>query len=137
MSNPLSLRLQGDALQRLWFQAKLAGMPPRTLAQRMLEEALRMAEHPEIRFTTGPAGRRATLRGCGLDVWEVVQVLRANSNDAAEVAASLEVPQHWIEACVAYYGAHPEEIDERLELERLEGERGLAAYQAGLDRLTG
>ena len=46
MSNPLSLRLQGDALQRLWFQAKLAGMPPRTLAQRMLEEALRMAEHP-------------------------------------------------------------------------------------------
>ena len=36
MSNPLSLRLQGDALQRLWFQAKLAGMPPRTLAQRTL-----------------------------------------------------------------------------------------------------
>lgn len=137
MAAPLSLRLKEDTLQRLYFQAKLAGMPPRTLAQRMLEEGLRMAEHPEIRFTTGPAGRRATLRGCGLDVWEVVQVLKANRNDVVEVAAYLEVPQHWIEAGVAYYGAYPEEIDERLELERLEGERGLAAYQAGVERLTG
>jgi len=137
MASPLSLRFKEDTLQRLYFQAKLAGVPPRTLAQRMLEEGLRMAEHPEIRFTTGPAGRRATLRGCGLDVWEVVQILKANRNDVVEVAAYLEVPQHWIEAGVAYYGAYPEEIDERLELERLEGERGLAAYQAGVERLTG
>ena len=137
MATPLSLRFKEDTLQRLYFQATLAGVPPRTLAQRMLEEGLRMAEHPEIRVTTGPAGRRATLRGCGLDVWEVVQILKANRNDVVEVAAYLEVPQHWIEAGVAYYGAYPEEIDERLELERLEGERGLAAYQAGVERLTG
>jgi len=137
MSNPLSLRLQGDALQRLWFQAKLAGMPPRTLAQRMLEEGLRMAEHPEIRFSTGPAGRRATLRGCGLDVWEVIKLLPQNDNDPAELAAYLEVPETWVQACIAYYGAYQGEIDERLELERLEEERGLAAYQAGIERLTG
>ena len=70
-------------------------------------------------------------------MWEVIKLLPHNGNDPVELAAYLEVPQQWIEACVAYYGAHPEEIDERLELERLEGERGLAAYQAGLDRLTG
>ena len=137
MAAPLSLRLSDDALQRLFFRARVEGVPPRTLAQRMLEEALRMAEHPEIRFTTGPAGRRATLRGCGLDVWEIIKILPHNGGSAAELAAYLEIPEHWVEAAIAYYGAFPEEIDERLELERLEEERGLAAYQAGLERLTG
>ena len=33
MSAPLSLRLDDDALQRLYFEAKLEGIPPRTLAQ--------------------------------------------------------------------------------------------------------
>jgi uncharacterized protein (DUF433 family) len=137
MATPLSLRFKEDTLQRLFFQAKLAGMPPRTLAQRMLEEGLRMAEHPEIRFTTGPAGRRATLRGCGLDVWEVIKLLPLNGNDPVELAAYLDIPESWVQACIAYYGAYQDEIDERLELERLEEERGLAAYQAGIERLTG
>jgi hypothetical protein len=44
MATPLSLRFKEDTLQRLYFQAKLAGVPPRTLAQRMVEEAIRMTE---------------------------------------------------------------------------------------------
>jgi uncharacterized protein (DUF433 family) len=136
MAAPLSIRLKDDALQRLYFRARLEGVPPRTLAQRLLDEGLRTAEHPEIRFTTGPAGRRATLRGCGLDVWEVIKILPDNGG-AAELADYLEIPLHWVEAAIAYYGAYPDDIDERLELERLEEERGLAAYQAGIERLTG
>lgn len=137
MAAPLSLRLKEDTLQRLYFQAKLAGVPPRTLAQRMVEEGLRMAAHPEIRFTSGPAGRRATLRGCGLDVWEVVGVVRANDDDPAIAAEHLSIPKEWVEGAIGYYGAFADEIDERLELERLEEERGLAAYQAGIERLAG
>ena len=137
MSAPLSLRLDDDALQRLHYCARVERMPPRTLAQRMIDEGLRMAAHREIRFTNGPTGRRATLCGCGLDVWQVIDVVRANGDDPAKAADHLSIPLHWVEACIAYYGAYADEIDEWIELERLEEERGLAEYQAGMARLTG
>ena len=40
-------------------------LAPRTLAQRYVEEGLRMDEHPLVRFVDGPAGRRARLVGPG------------------------------------------------------------------------
>ena len=137
MAAPLSLRLSDDALQRLYFEAKLEGIPPRTLAQRMIEEGMRMAAHPLIRFTSGPSGRRATLIGSGLDVWEVVSMVRSSGNDPAEAAETLALPVDLVEAGIAYYGAYPQEIDERIELNRFEAERGRAAYVAGLERLAG
>src|SRR3954469_584466 len=48
----------------------------RTLAQRYVEEGLRMDEHPLVRFVDGPAGRRARLVGTGMDVWGGVLVGR-------------------------------------------------------------
>jgi len=38
--------------------------------------ALRMQRFPGIVFVEGPAGRRAHLAGTGLDVWEVIGLLR-------------------------------------------------------------
>ena len=49
----ISLRLSDDALQRLYFEAKLEGIPPRTLAQRLIDEGLRMQQHPRIGFMNG------------------------------------------------------------------------------------
>ena len=66
-------------------------MPPRTLAQRYVDEGLRREEHPAVHFVDGPAGRRAALVGTGLDVWEVIAVVRDNDGDGAESAAYLEV----------------------------------------------
>jgi len=34
--------------------------------------------HPLIRFVDGPTGRRASLVGAGLDVWEVIATIRDN-----------------------------------------------------------
>ncbi|MSO47099.1 MAG: hypothetical protein EXQ67_03315 [Thermoleophilia bacterium] len=136
MSNPLSLRLQGDALQRLWFQAKLAGMPPRTLAQRMLEEALRMAEHPLIDFVNNGPARRARLRGTGLEVWELVNVVKGHDGDIAGVIEYTGKSLEMVEAAVAYYGVYPDEIDVLLEENQRAYDEGHAAYLVGLERLT-
>lgn len=136
MSNPLSLRLQDDALQRLWFQAKLAGIPPRTLAQRMIDEALRMAEHPLIDFVNNGPARRARLRGTGLEVWELVNVVKGHDGDIAGVIEYTGRPLEMVEAAVAYYGVYPDEIDVLLEENQRAYDEGRAAYLAGLERLT-
>ena len=73
-----------------------------------------MDEHPGIGFVDGPAGRRAVLIGCGLDVWEVVEIVRANRGSAAATARYLDAPEARVREAIRYYAAFPEEIDEWL-----------------------
>jgi uncharacterized protein (DUF433 family) len=131
MSQPLSVRLNDATLSRLGARARRVHLPPRTLAQRYVEEGLRMDEHPLIRFVDGPAGRRARLLGTGKDVWEVIAVVRDNGGDAEESAAYLEVPLGLVQAAIAYYGAYIDEIDQHIEANEQETAETHAAYRAG------
>jgi uncharacterized protein (DUF433 family) len=133
----ISLRLPDATLARLNRAARRAGLPPRTLAQRYVEEGLRMDEHPLIRFADGPAGRRATLLGTGLDVWEVIVTVRDNGGDMAETAAYLELPLGLVQAAVAYYGANRSEIDDWIELNEREAAEAHARWRAGQDAVKG
>jgi len=131
MSHPLSVRLSEATIQRLGARARRVHLPPRTLAQRYVEEGLRMDEHPLVRFAEGPAGRRARLLGTGKDVWEVVATVRDNDGDLAEAARYLEVPLGLVQAAVSYYGAYPDEIDQWIEVNEQEATEAHAAYAAG------
>ncbi len=69
-------------------------------------------------FTDGPAGRRATIAGTGLDVWEVI----ATWKDTGEQWSALRESYDWLtdfqlRSTVAYYKIYPEEIDARLAVE--------------------
>ncbi|HUB37215.1 MAG TPA: hypothetical protein VMA72_00025 [Streptosporangiaceae bacterium] len=131
MSQPLSVRLNDATISRLGARARRAHLPPRTLAQRYIEEGLRMDEHPLIRFADGPAGRRARLQGTGKDVWEVIAVVRDNDGNAAETARYLEIPLGLVQAAITYYGAYTTEIDQQIEANQQESAQAHAAYQAG------
>jgi uncharacterized protein (DUF433 family) len=131
MSQPLSVRLTEATIRRLGARARRVHLPPRTLAQRYVEEGLRMDEHPLIRFAEGPAGRRARLVGTGKDVWEVIAVVRENGGDPAEAARYLEIPLGLVQAAVAYYGAYTDEIDQWIVLNEQEAAEALAAWSAG------
>lgn len=135
MSQPLSVRLSDATIKRLGARARRAHLPPRTLAQRYVEEGLRMDDHPLIRFADGPAGRRARLVGTGKDVWEVITVVRDNGGSAPEAARYLEIPLGIVQAAVAYYGAYTTEIDEQIELNDQERAEAHAAFLAGQDAL--
>lgn len=135
MSAPLSLRLKPDVLQRLHFQAQIESLAPRTLAQRLIEEGLRMEAHPAIAFVTGPTGRRAVVRGTGVDVWELIQALQAHGGDIDALMESSGKSREAIDAAIAYYGAYPREIDERIETTTIAYERARADYEAGLERV--
>lgn len=135
MSQPLSVRLNDATISRLGARARRVHLPPRTLAQRYVEEGLRMDEHPLVRFADGPAGRRARLLGTGKDVWEVIEVVRDNSGDAAESARYLEIPLGLVQAAIAYYGAYRAEIDQQIEANVQETAEAHAAYLAGQEAL--
>jgi hypothetical protein len=131
MSHPLSVRLSDATLGRLGARARRVHLPPRTLAQRYVEEGLRMDEHPLIRFADGPAGRRARLLGTGKDVAEVIAVVRGNNGDAAESARYLEIPLGFVQAAIAYYGTYTAEVDQEIGDNEQEIAETHAAYLAG------
>jgi hypothetical protein len=131
MASPLSLRLSDAAVERLGERARRSGTRPRTLAQRYVEEGLRMDEHPLVRFVDGPAGRRARVIGTGKDVWELVAVVRENDGDIRAASEYLELPLGIAQAAVTYYGAYPDEIDEWIELNQREMDDARAAFEAG------
>lgn len=103
-------------MNRLKLRSKLSQTPPRTLAQRFIEESLRHEEHPLIEFVNGPAGRRASIRG-GMDVWQMVCTIKSNDGNLDEVEAYHDgrIPRRQIEAAWNYYHAHPDEIDAWIE----------------------
>lgn len=131
MSHPLSVRLSDATITLLGARARRVHLPPRTLAQRYVEEGLRMDEYPLIRFAEGPAGRRARLVGTGKDVWEVIAIVRENDGDTAAAALYLEIPLGLIQAAVSYYGAYPDEIDQWITLNEQDAAAAHAAFTAG------
>ena len=58
------------------FVAANPGMSLSSAANRLVDEALRMTEHPGVSFRSGPTGRRAALAG-GPDVWEVIRAIKS------------------------------------------------------------
>lgn len=118
VAHPLSIRFDEGLLDRLRRRAaSVAGATPSGLAQRLVEEGLRQAEHPGVVFRDGPSGRRAAL-AVGPDVWEVVRVLQEiDERGAAAVEATAEVlslPVRDVGTVIDYYGAHRAEIDREI-----------------------
>jgi uncharacterized protein (DUF433 family) len=128
------MRPQLGTLERLRRRARLSGEARTTLAERYLAEGLLMDEVPGVHFLDGAMGRRPALMGSGLDVWEVVKVVKDSGGSAAEAAAYLEVEPRLIETALSYYGANREEIDDWIvrvhELSELEEARWRAAQEA-------
>lgn len=131
MRQPLSLRFPATTVERLGSRAARVGLAPRTLAQRYVDEGLRMDEHPLVRFVDGPAGRRARLVGSGLDVWEVIAAVKDNDGDLAETASFLQIALGLVQAAVAYYGAFVGEIDEWIDRNEHEAAQAHGAWLAG------
>ena len=106
-----SFRLANDVIDRLDRYAASVGSNRNTVAERFLEEALRLVEHPGIVFRDGPAGRRPGLAATGLDVWEVVETVADNAGSIPDAAVYLGITQRLVTTAMRYYAAYPGEID--------------------------
>lgn len=115
MTTPLSIRFAPSLLARLRQRANaMTGASAAGLAQRLIDEGLRMADHPGVIFKDGPSGRRAAL-AYGPDVWEVIEFLReVDERGPAAIDAAAEVfaiGTSQISTAISYYGDYVGEID--------------------------
>jgi uncharacterized protein (DUF433 family) len=116
-SRQFSARLDASVVERLEDRGQRAGMTKSRLAERYIDEGMRMEDHPGIVFRDGPGGRRAGLAG-GPDVWEVVAAVRASGltgDDAVRSAAEWgNLTPVQVRTAIRYYSEYPDEIDERV-----------------------
>jgi len=134
MSAPLSIRFDPTILDRLRKRARsVPGATPSGLAERLVDEGLRMAEHPGIVFRDGPSGRRAAL-ALGPDVWEVAKAVREldERRERAITAAAemLNLSIERVHFALRYYGAYPDEIDAEMATADEESRAAEQAWQA-------
>lgn len=112
-----SARWATDVLDRLRKRSEAEGISKSRLAERYVDEGIRMDEHPGIEFRDGPAGRRAALQR-GPDVWQLVMTLREYEPHGDDVIAAtaehLNLTVSQVESGARYYAAYPEDIDERI-----------------------
>ncbi len=101
------------------FVAANPGMSLSSAANRLVDEALRMSEHPGVIFRPGPTGRRAALAG-GPDVWEVIRAIRSahaaepglSSDDMLSlVSDNTGIALRLLGTAVRYWAAYPDEVD--------------------------
>jgi hypothetical protein len=134
MTAPLSIRFDAKLLDRLRRHALASpGATPSGLAQRLVDEGLRMADHPGVVFKDGPSGRRAAL-AFGPDVWEVVKVLRElderGESAITATAELLALTEAKVRVAMHYYADYPDEIDAEISAADEASAAAEAAWQA-------
>ena len=101
------------------FVAANPGMSLSAAANRLVDEALRMTEHPGVIFRSGPTGRRAALAG-GPDAWEVIRAVRSahtaepgldSDNLLNLVSDNTGIALRLLGTAVRYWAAYPDEVD--------------------------
>jgi hypothetical protein len=94
------------------------GLSLSAAANMLVDEGLRMMEHPGVHFRPGPTGRRAGL-AAGPDVWEVVRAVKSARAEPglgeqellSMIAENTGVPVRMIRVATGYWAAYPDEID--------------------------
>lgn len=116
MSTVLNLRLSEPMAGKVRTLAALERRSNAEMLRLLAEEAIKLREFPDIVFTDGPTGRRATLIH-GPDLWEVLEPFVLAGRDRRALEASFpELPEGLLDAAVRYYEQYPAEIDARIAL---------------------
>jgi hypothetical protein len=132
-STHFSIRMSQTTLDELDQFGRRTGHTRSEAARTLINEGLRMEQHPGIVFRGGPAGRRAGL-AAGPDVWEVARVLRGISgtegDEALERAVALTgLRLDQVSTALRYYGEYQTEIDDWIRRVDEEADRAEAAWR--------
>jgi hypothetical protein len=111
----VSIRFSDEPLhRRLKASAHRHDVGVSTLAERLIDEGLRMEAHPMVVFRDGPSGRRPVVVG-GPEVADVIGAVVGGDVAAVErrsrAADLLGISEALVDAALAYYADHTDEID--------------------------
>ncbi len=112
-TQPFSVRLGAAANLLVTEEARRSGRSRSAVVEELAEEAAKTRLFPGIGFRGRP--RRAWVIGSGLDVWELIDLLRSYGGDTARLLEShpLVADRH-LRMAQVYAERFPEEIEELL-----------------------
>jgi uncharacterized protein (DUF433 family) len=125
-----SLRVRTPVFENLQRKTTETQESRNALAERYIDEGIKMDDYPDIYFREGAIGRRASIIGTRLDVWQVMDTLRNSDNSPEGVAEYLGVPVSKVRAAVRYYAGNRDEVDEFAARATAIAERAEAAWRA-------
>ena len=107
-----SLRIPAEILKGIEQIAEDAQKYFSSVANELLEQAVKVHRCPGIIFTEGVRGRRARVAGTGIEVWEIIATYHGVGNDPGRRRRAY----HWmtdqhLKSTLGYYRAYPDEID--------------------------
>jgi uncharacterized protein (DUF433 family) len=116
-TQPFSIRLGSQANLLVADEVRRSGRPRSVVVEELAEEAAKTRLHPGIAFRGRP--RRAWVIGSGLDVWEIIDLLRSYNGDEERLREShpLLSDRH-LRAARAYAERFHEEIEPLLKENR-------------------
>jgi hypothetical protein len=126
-TQPFSVRLGPAANVLVTEEARRVGRSRSAVVEELAEEAAKMRLFPGIGYRGRP--RRAWVIGSGLDIWELVEVLRSYEGNAEKLRASHPlVSDRHLRLARAYTERFPDEIEGLLEANRRPLEELRALY---------
>lgn len=110
----IAARVSAETGERLQALARAEDRSVSELAGRAIEEYIRQARFPGIRFMNAPTGERKAVLRSGHSVWGIVFNARGFGMDAQKTAEHLVISVESVRLALDYYAAYPIEIDEHL-----------------------
>lgn len=112
-ADPFSIRLRAEDDRFVKDEARRLRRSRGAIVEAYASEGIRMRRYPGIAFRGEDYRRRAWVLGTGLDVWEVVALLRDFESER-ELAEEYHLTPGQIRVALAYYREFQEEIDEMI-----------------------
>lgn len=132
MTSPTPIRFPPETDRAIAEFARRAGSPKSTVVVGAVEEWLRMQTHPRVLFTSTNTGERRATLVAGPQVWTVAAAWRqhpTNGRNVENIAGTLDLTIPDLEAALAYWAAHRDEIDRLIELHETDQDAALSAWE--------
>jgi uncharacterized protein (DUF433 family) len=110
---PFSIRLERQDDDYVQSEARRLNRPRGAVVQGFTSEAIRMRRFPGIAFRGDDHRRRAWVIGTGLDIWELVALVRDFGSEQ-ELAQEYDLTPGQIRIALAYYNEYRDEVEEQL-----------------------
>jgi hypothetical protein len=108
-SQPFSIRLGEDADLLVREEVRRSGRSRSVVVEELAEEAAKTRLFPGVAFRGTP--RRAWVIGTGLDIWEILELLRSYAGDEEQLrAAHPLIGERHVRIARAYGERFPDEI---------------------------
>lgn len=136
MVSPTHIRFPEGIDRALTDAARRAGSAKSTLAVRAVDEWLRMQAHPGITFVPTNTGERRAALVRGPQIWTVAEAWRQHDGEertVASVADALGLSAADVDAALAYWADHHDEIDELITRHHAEQDAALASWERRQD----